>query len=64
MEEQLQRANQSKEVVRIVDEQGALDNLWDEGLSNFECRISLEGSDIPRVRKTRLYPQIMCFHLD
>ncbi|PMD41392.1 hypothetical protein L207DRAFT_457834 [Hyaloscypha variabilis F] len=54
MEEQLQRANQSKEVVRIVDEQGALDNLWDEGLSNFECRISLEGSDIPRVRKTLL----------
>jgi len=53
MEEQLQRANQGKEVVRIVDERDALDNLWEEGLSNFECRISLEGSSIPEVRNTR-----------
>lgn len=53
MEKQLQRANQGKEVVRIVDEREALDNLWDEGLSNFECRISLEGSNITEVRDSR-----------
>jgi hypothetical protein len=53
MEKQLQRANQGKEVVRIVDEREALDNLWEEGLSNFECRISLEGSNITEVRDSR-----------
>jgi hypothetical protein len=53
MEEQLRLANQGKEVMRIVDERDALDNLWEEGLSNFESRISLEGSDIPDVRRSR-----------
>jgi hypothetical protein len=53
MEEQLRRANQGKEVMRIVDERDALDNLWEEGLSNFESRISLEGLDIPDVRRSR-----------
>jgi hypothetical protein len=53
MEKQLQRANQGKEVVRIVDEREALDNLWEEGLSNFECRISIEGSNITEVRDSR-----------
>jgi hypothetical protein len=53
MEEQLRRANQGKEVMRIADERDALDNLWEEGLSNFESRISLEGSGIPDVRRSR-----------
>jgi hypothetical protein len=53
MEEQLRLANQGKEVMRIVDERDALDNLWEEGLSNFESRISLEGSDILDVRRSR-----------
>ena len=54
MEKQLQRANQGKEIVRIVDEREALDNLWEEGLSNFECRISIEGSNITEVRDSRV----------
>jgi hypothetical protein len=53
MEQQLQRANQGQEVVRIVDEREALDNLWEEGLSNFERRISLEGFNITEVRDSR-----------
>jgi PP-loop superfamily ATP-utilizing enzyme len=53
MEEQLQRANQSTAVVRVVDDREALENLWEEGLSNFEHRIHLEGSDIMEVRNTR-----------
>lgn len=53
MEKQLQRATQGKEVVRVVDEREALDNLMEEGLSNFECRISLGGSNITEVRDSR-----------
>jgi hypothetical protein len=53
MEEQLRRANEGKEVMRIADERDALDNLWEEGLSNFESRISLEGSGNPDVRRSR-----------
>lgn len=53
MEKQLQRANQGKEIVRIVDEREALDNLWEEGLSNFECKISIEGSNITEIRDSR-----------
>ncbi len=53
MEKQLQRANQGREIVRIVDEREALDNLWEEGLSNFECKISIEGSNITEIRDSR-----------
>jgi CII-binding regulator of phage lambda lysogenization HflD len=60
MEEQLQRANQGKEIVKVVDEREALENLWEEGISNFECRISLEGSNITELRNSRALYESSC----
>lgn len=62
MEEQLQRANQSNQVVKIANDREALDHLLEEGLSNFECRISLESSkNITDIRASGMFlPLFTC----
>jgi hypothetical protein len=55
MEEQLQHANESKEVVKIVNDREALDHLLEEGLSNFECRIALESSKNTDIRESSMF---------
>jgi uncharacterized protein YegJ (DUF2314 family) len=49
MEEQLHRANQTKQVVKVVEDRDALEHLWEEGLTNFGCRMAAEGSQITEI---------------
>jgi aspartate aminotransferase-like enzyme len=59
MEEQLQRATETKAVVKVVDEREALDHLLEEGLSNFECRVSLASSKIPDIRSSGMFTPVI-----
>jgi hypothetical protein len=60
MEEQLQRANQSKQIVKVVEDRDALDHLWEEGLTNLGCRMAAEGSNITEITEIREASMFYC----